>query len=166
MVASRPVRRNDEDADSVHSCDATHKSQGPGSGTVAVMDTGYTILNSRKRALIALVHTVFFLLLATWQSMGTPKTASLLWHRDASVIAGGIVYCIVTSVLVWLLAISTAAREKLYFGLCAASAATALVRMIVGEMNVPGGGVARVVMLGCAVIVGVAILRESASAEA
>ena len=130
------------------------------------MDRGYAILNSRKRALIALVHTVFFMLLATWQSLGAPRSASLLWHRDASVIAGGIVYCIVTSVLVWLLAISASARERMYFGLCAASAATALVRMFVGEVNVPGGGVARVVMLGCAAVVGVAILREHAAAEA
>ena len=130
------------------------------------MEPGYTILNSRKRALIALVHTVFFLLLATWQSMGAAKTASLLWHRDGSVIVGGIVYLIVTSVLVWLLAISGAARERMYFGLCTASAATALVRMLVGEINVPGGGVARVVMLGCAVIVGVAILKEHTAAEA
>ena len=130
------------------------------------MVMGYTILNSRKRALIALVHTVFFLLLATWQSMGAAKSASLLWHRNASVIAGGIVYSIVTSVLVWLLAISAGARERIYFGLCAVSAGTALVRMFVGEINVPGGGVARVVMLGCAVIVGVTILREHAAAEA
>ena len=130
------------------------------------MEPGYTILNSGKRALIALVHTVFFLLLATWQSMGAPRSASLLWHRDGSVIAGGIVYSIVTSVLVWLLAISGSARERMYFGLCTASAATALVRMVVGEINVPGGGVARVVMLGCAVIVGVTILREHAAARA
>ena len=130
------------------------------------MGTGYTILNSRKRALIALVHTVFFMLLATWQSIGAPRSASLLRHRDASVIAGGIVYCIVTSVLVWLLAISASARERMYFGLCAASAGTALVRMLVGEINVPGSGVARVMMLGCAVIVGITILREHAAAEA
>ena len=129
------------------------------------MGTGYAILNSRKRALIALVHTIFFMLLATWQSMGAPRNASLLWHRDMSVMAGGIVYCIVTSVLLWLLAVSVTARERMYFGLCAASAAIALVRMLVGEINVPGSGVARVVMLGCAVIVGVAILREHAAAE-
>ncbi len=130
------------------------------------MAAGYTILNSRKRALIALVHTVFFLLLATWQSTGAPRSASLLWHRDGSVIAGGIVYTIVTSVLVWLLAISAGARERMYFGLCAASAGTALVRMLVGEINVPGGGVARVVMLASAVVVGITILREHAAAEA
>ncbi len=130
------------------------------------MEPGYTILNSRKRALIALVHTVFFLLLAAWQSMGAPKSASLLWHRNASVIAGGIVYCLVTSVLVWLLAISAGTRERMYFGLCAASAGTALVRMFVGEINVPGGGVARVVLLASAVVVGVTILREHAAAEA
>ncbi len=130
------------------------------------MTPGYTILNSRKRALIALVHTIFFLLLATWQTTGAPKTASLLWHRNASVIAGGIVYCIVTSVLVWLLAISAGARERMYFGLCAVSAGTALVRILVGEINVPGGGVARVVMLASAVVVGVTITREHTAAEA
>ena len=130
------------------------------------MEAGYAILNSRKRAIIALVHTIFFMLLATWQAMAAPRTASLMWHRNAGVIAGGIVYGIVTSVLVWLLSISAPVRERMYFGLCAASAATAMVRMIVGEVNVPGGGIARVVMLGCAAIVGVAILREHATAEA
>src|ERR1051325_10455751 len=75
-------------------------------GRVGTMESGYAILNSRKRALIALVHTVFFLLLAMWQSIGAPKSASLLmaprrerdrWrdrllHRDvgAGVAAGDI----------------------------------------------------------------------------
>jgi hypothetical protein len=54
----------------------------------------------------------------------------------------------------------------MYFGLCAASACTALVRMVVGEINVPGGGVARVVMLASAVVVGVTIMKEHAAQEA
>ena len=54
-----------------------------------------------------------------------------------------------TTVLLVLLRFSRCAKERLYFGLCAASAAFGLVRILLGD-PVLHANVLRVLLLGCA----------------
>jgi hypothetical protein len=119
----------------------------------------FAILNSRKRAIIALVHTVIFLCIAALQTaLSHAKAFSL--HGDK--IAGGIallaIYTIVTTVLLVLLRYATHSSERLYFALCATSAAFGLVRILLGDPALHAG-VLRVCLLSAAVLVGVMILR-------
>ena len=125
----------------------------------------FAIISNRKRAIIALIHSVFFLGVAGVQlavSHAVPFTA-----RSEGATAGLIllaIYVIVTTVLLGLLRLSGCAREKLYFTLCAASAAFGLVRIVLGD-PVLHANVMRVLLLFGAVIVGSGILRShSASA--
>lgn len=125
----------------------------------------FAIINNRKRAIIALIHSVFFLGVAGVQlavSHAIPFTT-----RNESATAGMIllaIYVIVTTVLLVLLRFSGCAREKLYFALCAASAAFGLVRIVLGD-PVLHANVMRVLLLFGAVIIGSGILRShSASA--
>ncbi|HVP50403.1 MAG TPA: hypothetical protein VMT56_04185 [Candidatus Bathyarchaeia archaeon] len=119
----------------------------------------FSILNSRKRAVIALIHTVFFLGVAAFQTaLSHAKAFSL--HADK--VVGGIVlltiYTIVTSVLLVLLRYATHSSERLYFALCATSAVFGLVRVLLGDPALHAG-VLRVYLLSAAVIVGFMILR-------
>jgi hypothetical protein len=119
----------------------------------------FSILNSRKRAVIALFHTVIFLGVAALQTaLSHAKAFSL--HGDK--VAGGIallaIYTIVTTVLLILLRYATHSSERLYFALCATSAAFGLLRILLGDPALHAG-VLRVCLLSAAVIVGVMILR-------
>ncbi len=120
----------------------------------------FAIINNRKRAIIALIHSVFFLGVAAVQL--AISHALPLSLRGERAIAGTIllaIYLIVTTVLVVLLCYSACTREKLYFALCAASAAFGLVRIVLGD-PVLHANVLRVLLLFCAVIVGSGILRS------
>ena len=125
----------------------------------------FAILNNRKRAIIALVHTVFFLGVAAVQlaiSHALPFSA----HGTRAGIALLAIYVVVTLVLLVLLRLSGCAREKLYFAFCTAGAALGLVRILLGD-PVLHANVLRVLLLFCAVVVGSGILRRhSASAVA
>ena len=119
----------------------------------------FSILTNRKRAIIALVHTVIFLCVAALQTtLSHAKAFSL--HDDK--MTGGIVlltiYIIVTTVLLILLRYATHSSERLYFALCATSAAFGLLRVLLGDPALHAG-VLRVCLLSCAVIVGAIILR-------
>jgi hypothetical protein len=119
----------------------------------------FSILTNRKRAIIALVHTVIFLCIAALQTaLSHAKAFSL--HGDK--VAGGIallsIYLIVTTVLLVLLRYASHSSERLYFALCATSAAFGLVRVLLGDPALHAG-VLRVCLLSCAVIVGAIILR-------
>jgi len=119
----------------------------------------FSILNSRKRAIIALIHTVIFLGVAALQTaLSHAKAFSL--HGDK--VAGGLalltIYTIVTTVLLILLRYATHSSERLYFALCATSAAFGLLRILLGDPALHAG-VLRVCLLSAAVIVGVMILR-------
>ena len=120
----------------------------------------FAIINNRKRAVIALIHSIFFLGVAGIQlaiSHAEPFTT-----RGERVIGGFIlltIYVIVTAVLLILLRFSKCAREKLYFALCAASAAFGLVRILLGD-PVLHANVLRVLLLFCAVLIGTGILRS------
>jgi len=119
----------------------------------------FSILNSRKRAIIALIHTVIFLCIAALQTALSHARAFSL-HGDK--VAGGIalltIYTVVTTVLLVLLRYATHSSERLYFALCATSAAFGLLRILLGDPALHAG-VLRVFLLSCATIVGLMILR-------
>ena len=120
----------------------------------------FAIINNRKRAIIALVHSVFFLGVAGVQ-LGIAHAAAFSIHGERRV-SGTIllvIYVIVTTVLLVLLAFSHCARERLYFAFCAASAGFGLVRILLGD-PVLHANILRVLLLGCAVVTGTIILCE------
>jgi hypothetical protein len=82
--------------------------------------------------------------------------------RSQKVVGGAIlltIYVIVTTVLLVLLRFSRCTRERLYFALCAASAAFGLIRILLGD-PVLHANVLRVLLLFGAVIIGTGILRS------
>ena len=121
--------------------------------------SSFTILNSRKRAIIALIHTIVFLCVAALQT-------ALSWASACSLhgnkVVGGIVlpaiYSIVTTVLLALLRRASHATEQLYFALCATSAAFGLLGLLLRDPALHTG-VLRVFLLSCATVVGFIILR-------
>jgi hypothetical protein len=119
----------------------------------------FSILNSCKRAIIALIHTVIFLGVAALQ---TALSHARAFSLQGDKVMGGIVllaiYSIVTTVLLVLLRAASHASERLYFALCATSAALGLLRILLGDPALHAG-VLRVCLLSCAVVVGVMILR-------
>lgn len=121
----------------------------------------FVILNSRKRAIIALIHSIIFLLLASWQLLdGGPAQGMLISSRITIglwILCG--IYIVVSSILLWLFAISRGWMERLYFLLCTVSASSGLLRTVVGDQSFHSGRYIRVVMLAAAVLVGIAILR-------
>jgi hypothetical protein len=122
---------------------------------------GFSILSNRKRAIVALVHSVVFLLIATRQMVAATPVAGV-WAPSA--VSTGtwvlcIIYTIVSSILLWLLAISRGWMERVYFALCAVSATSGLARTLVGDARFHAGLYVRVIMLTSAVVVGFAIAR-------
>ena len=87
----------------------------------------FAIITNRKRAIIALVHSVFFLGVAGMQ-LAISHAEAFSIHREK--MTGSmillVIYVIVTTVLLALLLASHCAKEKLYFALCAAGAAFGL----------------------------------------
>ncbi len=124
----------------------------------------YAILNNRKRAIIALVHSVVFLLIAVVSLHSAPKSGLLYPERAFS--GGNIaifcVYLIVSSVLLVLTRYSRCLRERAYFAFCSASASVGLLRAIVGDPVPHVGPIARVLLLATAVWIGFAILGAHA----
>jgi hypothetical protein len=120
----------------------------------------FGVLNSRKRALIALIHSLVFLGIAT-HGFVSPKVGVVLpgsgKTSDFVLIA---IYLAVASILAWLVGISRCARERLYFALCASSATFGLLRTVFGDAAIPVAQYLRVVMLTSAVIVGTLIFRS------
>ena len=120
----------------------------------------FAIINNRKRAIIALIHSVFFLGVAAVQLAISHASAFSTHGANAkAAIVLLAIYVVVTTVLLVLLRFSACAREKLYFALCAASAAFGLVRILLGD-PVLHANVMRVVLLLCAVVLGTVILRS------
>ena len=135
--------------------------------TLAAMET-YGILNSRKRVIIALVHSLAFLGIAMMGLQSAPK-AGLLYPQRA-ITAGNLAlfctYLIVTSVLVILTRYSRCVKERAYFAFCSASASVGLLRAIVGDPVAHVGPIVRVMLLSTAVVIGFAILSaHSQSAQ-
>ena len=122
---------------------------------------GFSILTNRKRAVVALVHSVVFLLIAVRQ-MVAANPASGIWvsatvSRATWILCG--IFAVVSSVLLWLLVISRGWMEKFYFGFCTISATSGLARTAAGDQAFHAGLYTRVVMLISAVLVGLLIVR-------
>lgn len=120
----------------------------------------FAILTNRKRALIAVTHSLVFLGIA-FHGFASPKNAAVLLGPGAVLgIALIAIYFTVASTLTWLVWISRCARERLYFALCACSASSGLLRTIFGDPALPVAQYFRVIMLTSAVIVGAWIFRS------
>jgi hypothetical protein len=121
----------------------------------------FAILTNRKRAIIALVHTVAFLGLAVRDFAVASRLSGVLGGAAAirRSMAFGFVYLAVTIVLGYLLKVSKSSVEQLYFALCTGSASTGVLRALVGDASFPQGQYLRMGLLACAVITGSLILR-------
>jgi len=122
---------------------------------------GFSILTNRKRAVVALAHSVVFLLVAVRQ-MVAANSAAGIWvpstvSRGTWILCG--IFVIVSAILLWLLVISRGWMEKFYFGFCTISATSGLVRTAAGDQAFHAGLYIRVVMLVSAVLVGLLIVR-------
>lgn len=122
---------------------------------------GFSILTNRKRAIVALVHSVVFLMIAVRQMIAAQSAAGI-WvastvSRGTWILCG--VFTIVSAILLWLLVISRGWMEKFYFGLCTVSATSGLLRTAAGDQAFHAGLYIRVVMLVSAVLVGLLIVR-------
>ena len=121
----------------------------------------FSILTNSKRAVIALIHSLFFLLIATLQML-MAAAAPGIWS-PAAVATGTWVLCgiyvVVTSILLWLFVVSRGWIEKAYFALCTVSVASGLLRTILGDHGFPSGRYLRVIMLSFAAVLGVVITR-------
>jgi hypothetical protein len=114
----------------------------------------FGVLNNRKRALIALIHSLVFLGIAM-HGFASPKDGVLLPGSGATgdfVLIG--IYLHVASILIWLASIARCATERAYFALCASSATFGLLRTIFGDAAIPVAQYMRVIMLTSAVMVG------------
>lgn len=127
-----------------------------------ILDMGeFAILTNRKRAMVALVHSIVFLGIAARQLIAATPAAGI-WvpstvSRGTWALCG--IYVIVSAILIWLFAISRGLMEKMYFGLCSISAVSGLVRTAAGDHAFHTGLHLRVVMLTSAVLVGLLIVR-------
>jgi hypothetical protein len=120
----------------------------------------FGILTNRKRALVALVHSVVFLGIASHGFASTKAgilTPGLVATADIVLIA---IYLTVASILAWLATLSKCARERVYFALCTSSATFGLLRTVFGDIALPAAQYLRVIMLTSAVGVGTWIFRS------
>lgn len=122
---------------------------------------GFSILTNRKRAIVALVHSVVFFLVAVRQMIAANPAAGI-WipstvSRGTWILCG--IFAIVSAILLWLFIISRGWMEKLYFALCTISATSGLLRTAAGDQTFHSGIYIRVVMLVSAVLVGLLIVR-------
>jgi hypothetical protein len=141
--------------------DLDHSLMLAASGTVWLRMGGFSILTNRKRAIVALVHSVVFLLIAVRQMIAAQPAAGIWVSSNVSrgtwVLCG--IFAIVSAILLWLLLISRGWMEKFYFGLCTVSATSGLLRIAVGDQAFHAGLYIRVVMLVSAALVGLLIVR-------
>ena len=117
----------------------------------------YVILTTRKRAIVALVHSVAFLGIALYGMVTVVRPLGAA--SPASAWAMGAIYVAVSLALAALTAISGNGRERLYFACCATSATFGLLRQILGDPPMHFAVYVRVAMLLCAVVTGLAIVR-------
>jgi hypothetical protein len=119
----------------------------------------FGVLNSRKRAVIALVHSFVFLGVAL-HGFVSPK-AGIMRGVGATgdfVLIG--IYVVVASILAWLVTISRCLRERIYFVLCTSSASFGFLRAFFGDTVLPVAQYMRVITLSSAIAVGFLILRN------
>jgi hypothetical protein len=119
----------------------------------------FGILTSRKRALIALIHSVVFLGVAI-HGFASPKSGILHGYGPTGDFVLLMIYTSVASILGWLVSISRCLQERVYFTLCACSASFGLLRVVFGDTSLPAAQYLRVIMLVSAVGVGAFIVRS------
>ena len=119
----------------------------------------FGVLNSRKRAVIALVHSFVFLGVAL-HGFVSPKAGVIGGSGPLGDFVLIEIYLVVASILGWLVTISLCLRERVYFALCASSATFGLLRAIFGDTALPIAQYMRVIMLSSAVVVGFLIFRN------
>ena len=117
----------------------------------------YVILTNRKRAIVALVHSVAFLGIALYGAITVVRPLGGASPTSAWILAG--VYVAVSTALAVLAAMSGNSRERLYFAFCATSATFGLLRQILGDPGMYFAVYVRIAMLSCAVATGIAIVR-------
>src|SRR5690348_8307532 len=114
----------------------------------------FGVLNNRRRALIALIHSFVFLGIAI-HGFASPKLGVL--HGSGAfgdfILIG--IYQVVASILAWLVSLSRSLRERAYFAMCATSASFGLLRTIFGDPSLPVAQYMRVIMLSSAVALGI-----------
>jgi hypothetical protein len=98
---------------------------------------GFSILTKRSRAVVALVYSVVFRLIAV-PRMVAANPASGIWlpsrvPTGAWILCG--VYVIVSSILLYLLVISRRWMGKFYLGFCTVSASSTLLRTAEGAIK-------------------------------
>jgi len=131
------------------------------SGTLWPRMGGFSILTNRRRAVVALVHSVVFLLIGVRQ-MVAARPAAGIWvpssvSRGTWILCG--IFALVSAILLWLFSISRGWMEKIYFALCTVSATSGLLRTAAGDQAFHAGLYIRVIMLVSAVLVGLLIVR-------
>ncbi len=122
----------------------------------------FSILTNRKRAVVALAHSVVFLLIAVHQMVAAVPAAGLWLPARVSTMTWVLcaVFAVVSMILLWLLAISRGWMERFYFAFCAASALSGLLRTAAGDQAFHSAIYIRVIMLVSAVLVGLLIVRK------
>jgi len=128
----------------------------------------FAILTNRKRAVVALVHSLVFLVIAVRQMIVVTPAAGI-WRISAVSTSTWIlcsIFLVVSAILILLFAISRARIERLYFGLCTVSATAGLVRTTGGDRTFHSGIYVRVAALSIAVLVGWLIVRRHSNSAA
>lgn len=123
---------------------------------------GFSILTNRKRAVVALAHSIVFLLIAVRQ-MFAATTLAGVWVPSTVPLATWIlcgIFAIVSAILLWLLVVSRGWMEKFYFAFCTTSTGSGLLRTAAGDQAFHAGIYIRVVMLISAVAVGLLIVKK------
>jgi hypothetical protein len=120
--------------------------------------TEFAILTNRKRALIALIHSVVFLGVAMHGFL-SPKAGLLQGSAANADYFLAMIYMTVSAILAWLVSISRGWRERIYFALCTCSASFGLLRVMIGDASLPIAQYVRVLMLTSAVALCSWILR-------
>lgn len=125
----------------------------------------FGVLTNRRRAVIALVHSIAFLAIA-FHGFVSPKAGIL--HRSGTTVDFILIaiYLVVASILVWLVGISRGLVERAYFALCAISATSGLLRTMFGDHAFPPAQYLRVFMLSSAVGIGILIVRSHSRSSA
>lgn len=128
----------------------------------------FSILTNRKRAIVALVHSIVFLLIATRQMLASNPVTGVWAVSSVSfgtwILCG--IFAIVSAILLWLFVISRGWMEKFYFAFCTISATSGLLRTAAGDQAFHVGLYVRVIMLISAVVVGLLIVRTHSRAFA
>ena len=124
----------------------------------------FGVLTNRKRALIALLHSLVFLGVAIH---GFAALKGGILHGGPGADLGlTVIYLIVASILAWLVSLSRGLRERVYFSLCACSASFGLLRTVFGDASLPIAQYMRVLILSTTMTMNGLILRSYSRAIA